>query len=306
MKKILIFLVCILSFTNIESIEAQTNKNKTTMKELTADEKRVIVDKGTERPFTGKYNDNKANGTYVCKRCHAPLYNSESKFDSMCGWPSFDDEIKGAIKREVDADGQRTEILCANCDAHLGHVFTGENLTPKNIRHCVNSISMDFVPKTETAIFAGGCFWGVEHLMQQQKGVISCVSGYIGGEIENPTYEQISTKLTGHAEAVKITYDPLVVSYETLAKLFFEIHDSTQANGQGPDIGPQYRSEVFYSNNEQKDIAEKIIGILRTKGYDVKTKVTPATTFYDAEKYHQDYYEGKGTEPYCHARTKIF
>lgn len=284
-------------------------------KELTPEEKRVIIDKGTERPFTGKYYDFKEKGTYVCKQCGAPLYRSEDKFDSGCGWPSFDDEIPGAVKRSVDADGRRTEITCANCGAHLGHVFTGEGLTDKNIRHCVNSISMDFIPaksakeseqKTAEAIFAGGCFWGVEHMMQKQPGVISVVLGYIGGTVDNPTYEQVCTKKTGHAEAVKVTYDPSKVNYETLAKLFFEIHDPTQANGQGPDLGPQYRSGIFYLNPEQKAVAEKLIGQLKAKGYKVATEVTPATKFWPAETYHQDYYDRKGTEPYCHAYTKRF
>lgn len=284
-------------------------------KELTPEEKRVMIDKGTERPFTGKYYDFKEKGTYVCKQCGAPLYRSEDKFDSGCGWPSFDDEIPGAVKRSMDADGHRTEIACARCGAHLGHVFTGEGFTEKNTRHCVNSVSMDFIPaeraepaarKTAEAIFAGGCFWGVEHMMQRQPGVLSVVSGYIGGTVDRPTYEQVCTKKTGHAEAVKVTYDPSVTDYETLAKLFFEIHDPTQEDGQGPDLGPQYRSEIFYLTPEQKAVAEKLIARLRAKGYGVVTKVTPATTFWPAENYHQDYYERKGTEPYCHAYTKRF
>lgn len=280
-------------------------------KELTDEEKRVIVNKGTERPYTGKYYNFDEKGTYTCKQCGAALYRSDDKFDSGCGWPSFDDEIAGAVKRVPDADGRRTEITCARCGAHLGHVFAGEGFTPKNTRHCVNSISMEFVPeekqkaeKTETAIFAGGCFWGVEYWMKKEPGVISVESGYIGGKTERPTYEEVCHKNTGHAEAVKVVFDPSKVSYETLAILFFEIHDPTQLNRQGPDVGDQYRSEVFYTTPQQKEIAEELIGRLKAKGYDVKTRVTAATTFWPAEQYHQNYYERKGSIPYCHTKSK--
>lgn len=276
------------------------------MKNLTEQQKHVILDKGTERPFTGKYYDNKAQGVYVCKQCGAALYMSEDKFDAGCGWPSFDDEIAGAVKRTPDADGSRTEITCASCGGHLGHVFLGEGLTDKDTRHCVNSISMDFVPNTEQAIFAGGCFWGVEHLMMKQDGVLSVESGYIGGTVENPTYQQICTGKTGHAEAVRVIYDPKKVNYKTLAKLFFEIHDPTQSDRQGPDVGTQYRSELFYIDDSQKATAEQLIKELRAKGYDVKTALTKASPFYPAEQYHQDYYEKTGKQPYCHRYTKRF
>ncbi len=274
-------------------------------KELTNEEKRVILNKGTELPFSGKYYNFHERGTYVCKQCGTPLYFSEAKFDSGCGWPSFDEEISGAVRRLPDVDGRRTEIVCAKCGGHLGHVFTGEGFTPKDTRHCVNSISMDFVPEdkqeeTEVAIFAGGCFWGVEHLMQQQPGILSIEVGYIGGSTENPTYREVCSHTTGHAEAVRIVFDPKKVSYTTLAKLFFEIHDPTQSDGQGPDLGDQYRSEIFYTTSRQKEIAEELIGQLQGKGCQVVTRVTPATVFWKAEDYHQNYYNKTGKAPYCH------
>jgi methionine-R-sulfoxide reductase/methionine-S-sulfoxide reductase len=278
--------------------------------DLTKAEKHVLLNKGTELPFTGKYTDYKAKGTFVCRQCGTPLYRSSDKFDSGCGWPSFDDEIPGTVKRIPDRDGRRTEILCNTCGAHLGHVFMNEGFTPKETRHCVNSVSIKFVPdkdeKIETAIFAGGCFWGVEYYMKQLPGVLSVESGYIGGAKDDPSYEEVCRKDTGHAEAVRIEYNPDKVSYEELAKRFFEIHDPTQLNRQGPDMGEQYRSEIFYMNEEQKAIAEKLIAQLKGKGYDVVTQLTPATHFWPAEDYHQNYYQRKGTLPYCHGYTKRF
>lgn len=339
------------------------------MKPLTPEERRVIVDKGTEAPFTGRYYNHREPGVYRCRQCGAPLYRSQDKFDAGCGWPSFDDEIPGAVKRTPDADGRRTEIACVRCGAHLGHVFAGEGFTPKNTRHCVNSVSLVFEPaseapgktgteasakpaaageqfgasgaaaagrpesgpfpysggvdtaavsaaagsavvqpkeQTETAIFAGGCFWGVEYMLSKLPGVLKIESGYIGGTTENPTYEEVCSHRTGHAEAVRVVFDPAKVPYETLARLFFEIHDPTQENGQGPDIGDQYRSGIFYTSPVQQATAEKLIAELRRKGYDVVTEVTPAGRFWPAEDYHQRYYERKGTQPYCHAYTKRF
>lgn len=201
----------------------------------------------------------------------------------------------------------RTEITCSKCGAHLGHVFLGEEFTKKNTRHCVNSISLEFIPaKREIAYFAGGCFWGVEHLLQQRKGVISVTSGYIGGTIENPSYGDVCDGDTGYAEAVEVLYDASQVDYETLTKLFFEIHDPTQVDRQGPDIGEQYRSEIFYTSDDQKKIAQKLISILEQKGFRIATKVTKATKFWPAEDYHQDYYVKKGSQPYCHRYTKRF
>jgi peptide methionine sulfoxide reductase msrA/msrB len=162
-------------------------------------------------------------------------------------------------------------------------------------------------PKLEVAIFAGGCFWGVENLMMKfWPGVQHIESGYTGGHTENPTYEQVKAHTTGHAEAVRIFFYPYVVDFETLAKLFFEIHDPTQVGGQGTDIGDQYRSEIFYTNPAQKATAEMLIAFLRSKGYDVVTKVTPASEFWVAEDYHQRYFERTGAEPDCHRYVKRF
>ncbi len=158
----------------------------------------------------------------------------------------------------------------------------------------------------ETAIYAGGCFWGVEYFMQEQKGVISVESGYIGGEKENPTYEEVCANKTGHAEAVRIVFDNTKINYKILTKKFFEIHDPTQSNRQGPDVGNQYRSEIFYTNLKQKEIAKELIQLLKDKGYDIQTKLTAASHFYAAESYHQEYYTRTGGMPYCHIYTKRF
>jgi len=277
---------------------------------LTPEEQAVILSKGTEYPYTGEYVKNKEKGTYVCKQCDAPLYHSDAKFDSHCGWPSFDDEIKGAVTRHTDADGSRTEIVCSTCGGHLGHVFTGEGFTPKNTRHCVNSISMKFIPASsqviENAYFASGCFWGTEYHFMKAAGVSATTVGYMGGHTNNPTYREVCSGSTGHAETTEVLFDNSKSSYEDMVKLFFETHDFTQVGGQGPDIGDQYRSVIFYTTDVQKQIAEKYIGILTDKGYKVSTKLEKAPKFWAAEDYHQEYYDKKQGTPYCHIYRKIF
>ena len=296
-----ILLLLLMTIQN-PAIKDTMNYNK-----LTPEEERVIINKGTEIPYTGKLLDNKQIGTYTCKRCNAPLYKSEDKFDSHCGWPSFDDEISGAIKHQIDADGHRVEILCANCGGHLGHVFEGEQLTDKNLRHCVNSMSMNFIPASQqTAYFAAGCFWGVEHYFKQEPGVISTEVGYMNGDTKNPTYQDVCYKETGHAEAIKIVFDSEKVTYEQLVKLFFEIHDFTQIDQQGPDVGEQYRSGIYFVDDPQKYTAKKIIKLLTDKKLDVATELEKADRFWQAEDYHQDYYSKTENTPYCHFRRKIF
>ncbi len=158
----------------------------------------------------------------------------------------------------------------------------------------------------EKAYFAGGCFWGMEYHFQKVDGVIGTTVGYMGGETESPSYEQVSSHKSGHAETLEVVFDSEKVSFEELAKLFFEIHDPTQVGGQGPDIGDQYRSEIFYVSEKQKEIAAKLIAMLKKKGYNVVTKLSQAEKFWPAEDYHQDYYKKNGQSPYCHIYTKRF
>jgi len=307
-KMIFVWLTMGITFVVAQDFKPWKSKIDT----LTPFEKHVLIDKGTERAFSGKYVHTKEDGTYTCKVCGAPLYSSSDKFDSHCGWPSFDDAIPGAIKEVPDADGRRTEIVCTNCGAHMGHVFKGEGFTEKNVRHCVNSVSLNFqkkkaqTPALKKAYFAGGCFWGVEYYLEKIDGVKEVTSGFMGGHVKNPGYYDVVRKDTGHLETVEVIYDPSKVSYETLAKTFFEIHDPTQADGQGPDIGSQYLSAIFVSNTEERKTIERLINILEKKGLKIATKVLPKAPFYSAEAYHQDYYERKGTKPYCHRRIKRF
>ena len=308
----LLILGIIVTIGMAEEVKPWTN----TIKNLSEQERHVIINKGTQRAFTGKYTNHKEDGTYTCKVCKTPLYNSTDKFDSHCGWPSFDDAIKGAIKEIPDADGRRTEIICAKCGAHMGHVFKGEGMTKKNIRHCVNSISLNFSIQKENntseknnlqnAYFAGGCFWGVEYHLEAIEGVKEVTSGFMGGTVKNPSYRDVIQKKTGHLETVEVVYDASKVNYETLAKTFFEIHDPTQTDGQGPDIGSQYLSAIFINSEEEKTTVEKLIKILEDKKLKIATKILDASEFYKAEEYHQNYYERKGSKPYCHAYIKRF
>lgn len=271
----------------------------------------VALQKATELPFSGRFLKPQANGTYLCRRCGIPLWQAVSQFESHCGWPSFDERNPISILEIPDKDSVRTEIICNSCQSHLGHVFRGEGFTSKNQRDCVNSVMLDFITSnqssiTEEVIIAGGCFWGIEYWLQKQPGVLFTECGYIGGHIENPDYTKVCQGDSGHLEAVRVIFDPLKTHSSNLYRYFFEIHDPTQAFGQGPDIGPQYQSAIFYYDDLQKSAAEELILQLQQKGLNVRTKLLPMQVFWTAELYHQNYYQTNKGLPYCHLPTKRF
>jgi len=284
-------------------------------KTLTPEETVVILRKGTEAPFCGNLLDNKKEGFYACRLCGLPLFASDSKFDSGTGWPSFFRPFDPAHIREIKDTSHgmvRTEILCARCDGHLGHVFD-DGPKPTGQRYCLNSVSLKFYEKgektppestpiaTETAYFAGGCFWGVEDRFQQLPGVIDAVSGYMGGKTSRPTYKQVCNEDTGHAETVKVVFDPARITYRQLLDKFYRFHDGTQVNRQGPDIGTQYRSAIFTTSPLQAEQARAFIAELsQAPKYSLRKIVTQvqgveaAGQFWPAEDYHQDYHLKNG------------
>lgn len=278
---------------------------------LTPELLHIVRHKGTEKPFSSTYVTPLAHGTYLCRACGNALFRADSQFNSHCGWPSFDDELPGRVRREADADGRRTEILCENCHAHLGHVFSGEKLTPNNLRHCVNGLAIEFVESetvlnTEEIIVAAGCFWGVQYYLDRLPGVIKTEVGYSGGDVQNPTYEEVCRKQSGHYEVLRIIFDCDKTDLNTVVRYFFEIHDPTQTDGQGPDLGPQYRSAVFYYDARQQQIVQAAMDELHSLGYQLSTSLLPAAVFWPAENYHQHYYDHKGSTPYCHRYTARF
>ena len=305
---VFVFLLLVPLLTTAPDRPREEKKMDMKTNELNPMEKTVILQGETEAPWTGRFVNHSKEGFYTCRNCDKPLFRSEDKFDSHCGWPSFDRAIPDALKRKPDPDGMRTEIVCNACGGHLGHVFEGEGFTPRNTRHCVNSISMDFVPveQVERAVFAAGCFWGVEYHFQRVRGVLETTVGYTGGNSRNPTYHEVSSTQSGHAEAVEVRFDPRKVSYEELVKLFFELHDPTQVNRQGPDVGKQYRSEIYFTSEEQKKTATRLMRVLEKSGLNVATRLSQAGQFWNAEDYHQDYYNRGGGTPYCHVITPRF
>ena len=279
--------------------------------QLTPEQYQIIRLKGTERPFTSDMCELLEPGNFACVCCNTPLFDSSGKFASGTGWPSFTQPVKeNAIAYTQDGSHGmgRIEVTCNTCDAHLGHVFP-DGPEPSGLRYCINAISItkfdeDATPgiTTSLATFGGGCFWSTEALFQQLRGVVGVTSGYAGGNLENPSYHQVCSGTTGHAEVVQIEYDPNEISYADLLRVHFATHDLTTLNRQGADMGTQYRSIVLYRNDEEFEQVSTLKRELSAQlEKPIVTEVAPLETFYPGEDNHQDYYQSNLQGSYCTA-----
>jgi len=301
----------------IEQVEKIYKTDADWRKILTPEQYRIMRQKGTERAFSVKcpLPPKGQSGIYQCVACGTDLFRYDNKFESGTGWPSFWEpvsELNIQLLPDNSLGIERTEVLCARCDAHLGHVFD-DGPPPTGKRYCINALALKLSMSEkikshnsqQKATFAGGCFWGVEAIFAEQKGVISTRVGYTGGDFKNPTYEDVCSDKTGHAEAVEIIYDPAEISYEKLLDVFWSIHNPTTPNRQGPDIGSQYRSAIFYHTPEQKDQAAHSKERLEKSGKfkrAIVTEIVAAKEFYPAEEYHQQYFKKQGVKPACHIK----